>query len=76
MMEYPEIVCMRDQMRETLLGKRIERDLFGQPGRFTPHVRKETVGQPCRECGAIITRAQFEGGACYVCPGCQLPPSK
>ena len=29
MMEYPEVVCMRDQMREALISKRIGRGKQG-----------------------------------------------
>jgi formamidopyrimidine-DNA glycosylase len=52
-------------------GRYNERDLLGQPGGFTPHVRKETLGQPCPTCSAPIERFRFEGGYCYICPTCQ-----
>jgi formamidopyrimidine-DNA glycosylase len=55
-------------------GRYNERDLYGQPGGFTPHVRKETLSQPCPTCYTPIVRLRFEGGHCYVCPMCQ-PPS-
>jgi formamidopyrimidine-DNA glycosylase len=52
-------------------GRYNERDLFGQPGGFTPQVRKETLGEPCPKCATPIERFRFEGGYYYVCPGCQ-----
>jgi formamidopyrimidine-DNA glycosylase len=56
-------------------GRWNEKDLLGNPGGFVPHVCKDTLGQPCPECGATIERFRFEGGYCYVCPGCQSLPS-
>ena len=55
-------------------GRYNERDLYGQPGRFVPRVRKETLDQPCPTCSTPIERFRFEGGYCYVCPGCQSHP--
>ena len=52
-------------------GRYNERGLLGQPGGFVPHVRKETLGQSCPICATLIERFRFEGGYCYVCPGCQ-----
>jgi formamidopyrimidine-DNA glycosylase len=57
-------------------GRWNEKDLFGEPGRFVPHVCKDTLGQPCPACGTPIERFRFEGGYCYVCPGCQPLPAK
>jgi len=53
-------------------GRASEVDLFGHPGRFIPHVCKDTLGQPCHECGTPIEKFKFEGGSSYVCPKCQL----
>ncbi len=57
-------------------GRWNEKDLFGEPGGFVPHVCVDTLGQPCPACGATIERFRFEGGYCYVCPGCQPLPAK
>ena len=46
-------------------------NLYNQPGRFISYVNKDTVGTLCPECGSIIEKIAFEGGACYLCPGCQ-----
>lgn len=53
-------------------GRHSEVDLHGRPGGFVPRVCKETLGRPCAQCGATIEKISFEGGACYVCPGCQV----
>ena len=57
-------------------GRWNEKDLYGQPGKYTPHVCRDTLDKPCSECGSTIIKFQFEGGACYVCPGCQPIPNK
>ena len=64
---------IRQVVREAVQkgGRNTELDLFGNSGGFIPHVSKDTVGTPCVKCGAAIEKFSFEGGACYVCPGCQ-----
>jgi len=52
-------------------GRHSETDLYGQPGGFVPRVCKDTLGQPCHECGTRIQKISLEGGACYLCPTCQ-----
>jgi formamidopyrimidine-DNA glycosylase len=52
-------------------GRTGELDLYGNPGGYTPPVGKHNVGAPCPACGTEIEKLTFEGGACYVCPGCQ-----
>ena len=52
-------------------GRSSEVDLYGRPGRFVPRVCKDTLGQPCFECGTAIVKFKFEGGSSYVCPHCQ-----
>jgi formamidopyrimidine-DNA glycosylase len=54
-------------------GRWNEKDLLGRPGRFVPHVCKDTLGQPCPRCTAPIERFRFEGGYTYSCPVCQPP---
>jgi formamidopyrimidine-DNA glycosylase len=68
-------VSLRDVVREAVEkgGRCSELDLFGNPGGFIPHVGKETVGKPCSVCGTTIEKFSFEGGACYICEGCQKP---
>jgi len=52
-------------------GRYGERDLYGNPGGFAPHVCRKRLGEPCLECGTPIDRLKFEGGTSYVCPRCQ-----
>ncbi len=53
-------------------GRYDEVDLFGNPGRYVRVMDKNTAGWPCRRCGATIQKIQYLGGACYVCPQCQV----
>ncbi len=32
---------------------------------------KNATGKPCPECGNVIQKMQYLGGACYFCPKCQ-----
>ena len=52
-------------------GRTTERDLFNQPGGYEPAMYRSNLGKPCPKCGAEIEKFAFEGGACYICPGCQ-----
>lgn len=53
-------------------GRYDEVDLFGKPGRYVRLMDKNTAGWPCRRCGTTIQKIQYLGGACYVCPQCQV----
>jgi formamidopyrimidine-DNA glycosylase len=33
---------------------------------------KQTSGKPCPVCGTTIEKIAYLGGACYVCPNCQV----
>ena len=46
MMEYPEIVCMRNQMRDTLIGKRIERVFVEDREKYAGTIRQTMFTQP------------------------------
>lgn len=52
-------------------GRASETDLYGRPGGFVPRACKDTLGQPCTECGTAIVKLKLEGGSSYVCPTCQ-----
>jgi formamidopyrimidine-DNA glycosylase len=52
-------------------GRDTEKDLFGNPGGYATCCSKNTVGQPCQKCGALIEKASYLGGSIYFCPGCQ-----
>lgn len=53
-------------------GRNDEVDLYGRPGRFVRRMDKGAAGRPCPECGTIVQKIQYLGGACYVCPSCQV----
>jgi formamidopyrimidine-DNA glycosylase len=55
------------------LGGRVdERDLFDNPGKYTRLMGNQTAGQPCPDCATLIQKISYLGGACYLCPTCQV----
>jgi formamidopyrimidine-DNA glycosylase len=52
-------------------GRYDEVDLYNRPGGYMRIMDKNAAGRPCRECGAIVEKMQYLGGACYFCPNCQ-----
>lgn len=52
-------------------GRYDETDLFGNPGGYVRLMDNARAGQPCPECGAVVEKIQYLGGACYFCPECQ-----
>jgi len=55
-------------------GRNSEPNLLGEGGDYIPEVGRDTAGASCSVCGTAVVKFSFEGGACYVCPGCQPPP--
>ena len=53
-------------------GREDERDLFDHPGGYIRLMSNQTVGQPCPSCGTTIQKISYLGGACYICPTCQV----
>jgi formamidopyrimidine-DNA glycosylase len=53
-------------------GREDERDFFDHPGRYHRLMGNQTVGQPCPDCGTTIIKISYLGGACYLCPVCQV----
>ena len=53
-------------------GDMDERDLYDHPGGYTRLMSNQTVGKPCRNCGTAIQKISYLGGACYICPTCQV----
>ena len=53
-------------------GREEERDLHNHPGRYARLMGKQTVGKPCPDCGTTIEKITYLGGACYLCPACQV----
>ena len=52
-------------------GRDTEKDFFGQNGRYKTILSKNTVSQPCPNCGTNIVKEAYLGGAIYFCPVCQ-----
>jgi formamidopyrimidine-DNA glycosylase len=52
-------------------GRYDEYDLHGHSGGYVRIMDKNAAGGPCPECGQIIEKIQYLGGACYFCPRCQ-----
>jgi formamidopyrimidine-DNA glycosylase len=53
-------------------GRYDEYDLFNERGGYVRLMDKNAVGQPCADCGSSIEKMQYLGGACYLCPTCQI----
>jgi formamidopyrimidine-DNA glycosylase len=62
-----------DTVREVIEkgGRNDEVDLFGNPGGYVRIMDSRAAGKPCPECGAMVQKIQYLGGACYSCPKCQ-----
>lgn len=60
------------QQAVELGGRDTERDLYNRVGAYRRILDSKSVGQPCPECGTPIEKMQYLGGACYVCPDCQV----
>jgi formamidopyrimidine-DNA glycosylase len=52
-------------------GRYDEFDLYNQRGGYVRIMDKNAVSRPCPECGGEITKIQYLGGSCYLCPNCQ-----
>jgi len=64
------VTTVRDAIE--LGGRYDETDLYGNPGRYVRQMDKEAAGRPCPECGTTVQKIQYLGGACYLCPKCQV----
>ena len=53
-------------------GRDTELDLFGFPGGYHRILDSDSVGKPCPNCAAPLEKIQFQGGASYLCPSCQI----
>lgn len=53
-------------------GREDERDLFDHPGGYLRLMGNQTVGTSCPVCGTTIQKIAYLGGACYLCPSCQV----
>jgi len=52
-------------------GRDTEKDIYGNPGGYTSILSKNTLGSPCKRCGAQIMKEAYLGGSIYYCSGCQ-----
>jgi formamidopyrimidine-DNA glycosylase len=53
-------------------GRSDESDLYGHPGGYVRLMDSKAAGKPCPECGHLVEKMQYLGGACYFCPRCQV----
>ena len=53
-------------------GREDERDLYDCPGGYVRLMGNQTTDTPCTECGTAIQKIAYLGGACYLCPTCQV----
>lgn len=52
-------------------GRDTEKDLFGCFGQYKTILSKNTMKNPCPNCGNAIVKEAYLGGAVYFCPICQ-----
>jgi len=66
--------AIQDTMAEAIKlgGREDEHDLYDHPGGYKRLMSNQTAGQPCPNCGTVIQKIAYLGGACYICPNCQV----
>jgi formamidopyrimidine-DNA glycosylase len=52
-------------------GRDTEKDMFGHMGGYKTILSKNTLKNPCPNCGNEIVKEAYLGGAVYFCPTCQ-----
>jgi formamidopyrimidine-DNA glycosylase len=52
-------------------GRTSEKDIFDNPGRYSPIMDRQAKDKPCPNCGTLIQKINYLGGSCYICPSCQ-----
>lgn len=52
-------------------GRNTERDFYGNFGGYETILSKNTYKNPCPNCGDVIVKEAYLGGAIYYCPSCQ-----
>ena len=58
--------CMTDRG-----GRDTEKDFLGKNGRYKTILSKNTLNNPCPNCGGKIIKEAYLGGAVYYCQNCQ-----
>ena len=54
-------------------GRDTEKDFFGNNGGYKTILSKNSVNHPCPNCGDLVRKEPYLGGAVYFCPSCQKP---
>jgi formamidopyrimidine-DNA glycosylase len=52
-------------------GRDTEKDFYGNTGHYKTLLSKNTIKNPCPNCGNAIVKEAYLGGAVYFCPSCQ-----
>jgi formamidopyrimidine-DNA glycosylase len=52
-------------------GRSDERNLYDQAGGYLRIMDRNAPRRPCPRCGGAVSKIQYLGGACYLCPDCQ-----
>jgi formamidopyrimidine-DNA glycosylase len=52
-------------------GRDTEKDFFGNSGGYKTILSKNTIQNPCPNCGDVIVKEAYLGGAVYYCHNCQ-----
>ena len=52
-------------------GLAFEKDLYGQPGRFTDFLVGYREAKPCPACGTLVQKIRTGSTASFICPICQ-----
>jgi formamidopyrimidine-DNA glycosylase len=52
-------------------GRDTEKDLYGKAGGYKTILSKNTLSNPCPNCGGTLKKEAYLGGAVYFCPSCQ-----
>jgi formamidopyrimidine-DNA glycosylase len=65
--------AVKDTIKQAIRqnGRSSERDIFDNPGKYSPIMDKNAKDKPCPNCGTVIQKISYLGGSCYICSSCQ-----
>jgi len=65
--------AVKDTIKQAIRqnGRNCERDIFDNPGKYSPIMDKSAKDKPCPNCGTAIQKISYLGGSCYICSSCQ-----
>lgn len=72
-----EVIKLFNSIKNTLSemtvlgGRDIEKDIYGDAGRYQSKLSQRTVNLPCSQCKDLIRKESYMGGSIYYCPTCQ-----